>query len=134
MDDALPRLFGDRAGQIVDQRFSLLDPLVWAGYRIPHLPYDRLPPLADYDAAAHLKKRAFAQLDPFSDILRSKAPRHVVWGFLRIFKGEYVVLCITISIRVTVRVRRLSCRRVRSEGMGISRASISRSGTSRLSG
>ncbi|KZV91547.1 P-loop containing nucleoside triphosphate hydrolase protein [Exidia glandulosa HHB12029] len=77
--------------------FSFLDPLVWAGYRSVHLAYDRLPALADYDASLHLKARAFKHLDPF---LHGKGPRHAVWGFVGIFKREYVVLSIMISLRV----------------------------------
>ncbi|KZT65009.1 P-loop containing nucleoside triphosphate hydrolase protein, partial [Daedalea quercina L-15889] len=42
-----------------------LDPTVFEAYRVPHLPIERLPPLADYDSASHLVKRSFKHLDPF---------------------------------------------------------------------
>lgn len=74
--------------------FSFLDPLVWEGYRSKHLAFDRLPALADYDAALHLKARAFKHLDPF------KHTRHAFWGFVATFKGDYVALTILISLRV----------------------------------
>ncbi len=38
---------------------SYLDPLVLKAYRIPHLPFDQLPPLADYDTSQVLKARSF---------------------------------------------------------------------------
>ena len=38
---------------------SFLDPVIMLAYKLPHLPYDLLPPLADTDAAENLKKRAF---------------------------------------------------------------------------
>ena len=59
---------------------------------MPHLPYEELPPLADYDYADHLKARSFAELDPMVKLLKDKAAgreiqksRHVLWSFLRVF-------------------------------------------------
>jgi hypothetical protein len=39
--------------------FSFLDPTVALAYRVPHLSFDQLPPLADYDEAHNLVKRSF---------------------------------------------------------------------------
>lgn len=39
--------------------FSFLDHIVFAAYRMPHFPFDRLPPLADYDYLEVLKRRSF---------------------------------------------------------------------------
>jgi len=75
--------------------FSFLDRLVWTGYHTTHLAYDLLPPMADYDRASWLKQRAFKHLDPF---LTGKK-RHVIWGFMSIFKSEYGVLMIMITVR-----------------------------------
>jgi hypothetical protein len=38
--------------------YTFLDPIVFLAYRVPHLPYDQLPPLADYDYAQNLSKHA----------------------------------------------------------------------------
>ncbi|PPQ74166.1 hypothetical protein CVT26_006770, partial [Gymnopilus dilepis] len=34
--------------------YSFLDPIIFEASRVPHLPYERLPPLADYDRAGYL--------------------------------------------------------------------------------
>ena len=39
--------------------YRFLDPIIWKAYSIPHLPYEQLPPQADYDYAKNLVKRAF---------------------------------------------------------------------------
>jgi hypothetical protein len=39
--------------------FYFMDPLIWKGYNVPHLPYEDLPVLADYDHADVLRLRAF---------------------------------------------------------------------------
>ena len=39
--------------------FFFLDPVVFEAYRVPHLPYDRLPPLADDDSIKNLKAAHF---------------------------------------------------------------------------
>ncbi|KAJ7156237.1 hypothetical protein C8R46DRAFT_1294825, partial [Mycena filopes] len=43
-----------------------LDPTIYIAYRMPHLPFEALPPLCDYDRAQDLKKRAFPVSVPFS--------------------------------------------------------------------
>lgn len=39
--------------------YNFLDPIILAAYRIPHLGYDKLPPLADYDQTKYLVARSF---------------------------------------------------------------------------
>ncbi|EED80190.1 predicted protein [Postia placenta Mad-698-R] len=46
--------------------FSWLDKLVMKAYRMPHLPVDELPPLADTDSAGNLVKRAFKVFSQFA--------------------------------------------------------------------
>ena len=36
-----------------------LDRLIWLGYNLPHLPLDKLPPLADYDRTKNLVKNSY---------------------------------------------------------------------------
>ncbi|KAJ7267338.1 hypothetical protein C8J57DRAFT_1435960 [Mycena rebaudengoi] len=61
---------------------GFLDPLVLLSYKLPHLPHDLLPPLADSDSAAHLKTRGFKNIDVFS----GASNRHVVFGLLKTFR------------------------------------------------
>ncbi|KAF8608398.1 hypothetical protein BDV93DRAFT_519443 [Ceratobasidium sp. AG-I] len=75
--------------------YNFLDPLIWTAYRATKLEYEQLPPLADYDRAAYLKKRSFDHLDP----LRRSKRGHMFWGLMRVFWKEYAVMSITIAIR-----------------------------------
>ncbi|KAG6885716.1 hypothetical protein C0993_010889 [Termitomyces sp. T159_Od127] len=74
--------------------YSFLDPIVFLAYRIPHLSHDQLPPLSDYDYAAHLKARSFPHIDPF--VVGRK--QHLFWGLLRTFRREYMVLAVMLFI------------------------------------
>lgn len=51
---------------------------------MPHLPYDELPPLADYDRARHLIDKSFAQLDPQQR--KGKPRRYLFWGLMAVFR------------------------------------------------
>ncbi|KAF8610181.1 P-loop containing nucleoside triphosphate hydrolase protein [Ceratobasidium sp. AG-I] len=75
--------------------YSFLDPLIWTAYSATKLEYEQLPPLADYDRAAYLKKRSFGHLDP----LKHKKQRHMFWGLMRIFWKEYLVMAVTITVK-----------------------------------
>ena len=39
--------------------YTFLDGIIFKAYRMPHLPWEELPPLADYDYAKNLVKRSF---------------------------------------------------------------------------
>lgn len=39
--------------------FKYLDPVIFLGYRVPHLKSDQLPPLSDIEYAKNLTKKAF---------------------------------------------------------------------------
>jgi hypothetical protein len=79
--------------------YTFLDPIVFLAYRMPHLPHDQLPPLADYDYAKNLSKKALPvcpfsrahhssthvslqRLDPFI----SESKSHIFFRLLRIFR------------------------------------------------
>ncbi|KAJ7670138.1 P-loop containing nucleoside triphosphate hydrolase protein, partial [Mycena polygramma] len=74
--------------------YFFLDPIIFLAYRIPHLSFDQLPPLCDYDSAEYLKAEAFPHLDPFT----SGRNRHVVFGFLYIFRWEWLSMAILLAI------------------------------------
>ncbi|PBK69165.1 hypothetical protein ARMSODRAFT_1019154 [Armillaria solidipes] len=75
---------------------SYLDPLVLKAYRIPHLPFDQLLPLADYDTSQVLKARSFPHLDVFSGAKK----RHIFFGLMRVFRWDYTVLALMILVHV----------------------------------
>ncbi|KAJ8594874.1 hypothetical protein M405DRAFT_929881 [Rhizopogon salebrosus TDB-379] len=77
--------------------YTWLDPIVFKAYRVPHLPQEELPPLADHDYSRNLKKKSFPHLDPFSGSRR----RHIFFGLLRIYRVEYMVLAIMVIIHVS---------------------------------
>ncbi|KAK7048418.1 ATP-binding cassette transporter [Favolaschia claudopus] len=74
--------------------YFFLDPIISLAYRIPHLSFDQLPPLCDYDEARHLKAKHFSHLDPFL----STQKRHVAFGFLWIFRWEFLTMTILLTI------------------------------------
>lgn len=39
--------------------YTYLDSTIWKAYRLPHLSYDELPSLCDYDDATALKKYGY---------------------------------------------------------------------------
>ncbi|QRV86022.1 ABC transporter transmembrane region [Ceratobasidium sp. AG-Ba] len=77
--------------------FSFLDPVVWTAYRAPKLEYEQLPPLADYDRAAYLKQRSFDKLDPLRRAVKNR--RHLFWGLMEVFRWEYFIMSIMITIK-----------------------------------
>ncbi|KAF8889981.1 multidrug resistance-associated ABC transporter [Gymnopilus junonius] len=74
--------------------FSFLDPVISEAYSVPHLPYDRLPPLADYDYSKNLIDRAFPHLDEFHGAKR----RHLFFGLMRVFSWEYLAMAVSIAL------------------------------------
>ncbi|KAJ4481119.1 P-loop containing nucleoside triphosphate hydrolase protein [Lentinula aciculospora] len=68
--------------------FFFLDPVVFEAYGIPHLPYERLPPLADVDSVQNLKTMHFKRLDPFS----GAKSRSILFNLLRAFRYEVIAL------------------------------------------
>ncbi|KAF9046093.1 multidrug resistance-associated ABC transporter [Panaeolus papilionaceus] len=73
--------------------YTFLDSIISEASRVPHLPFDRLPALADYDRAAYLKEKSFPYLDQF----RARKKRHLFWSLMTVFSWEYtgMALCLT---------------------------------------
>ncbi|KIK58410.1 hypothetical protein GYMLUDRAFT_246115 [Collybiopsis luxurians FD-317 M1] len=73
--------------------FFFLDPVVFEAYRIPHLPYDRLPPLADDDSIRNLRSVHFKHLDPFS----GAKSRNYLFNLIRSFASTNILLwCLSV--------------------------------------
>ncbi|ETW87620.1 ABC transporter [Heterobasidion irregulare TC 32-1] len=75
--------------------YNFLDPVVFSAYRVPHLSFEQLPPLADYDYTKYLVRRSFPHLDLFSGARK----RHLFWGLMIVFRREYIGLAIMLVIR-----------------------------------
>ncbi|KAJ7485533.1 P-loop containing nucleoside triphosphate hydrolase protein [Mycena latifolia] len=76
--------------------FSFLDPVILLAFKLPHLPYDLLPPLADTDYSENLKKRGFPNVDTFSGAGR----RHVFFGIMKTFRSEYATIILMLLLYV----------------------------------
>ncbi|KAJ7167899.1 P-loop containing nucleoside triphosphate hydrolase protein [Mycena filopes] len=76
--------------------FSFLDPVILLAYKLPHLPYDLLPPLADSDQSANLKKRSFPNIDTFS----GASSRHIFFGIIKTFRHEYATIILMLLLYV----------------------------------
>ncbi|KAJ7455115.1 hypothetical protein FB451DRAFT_1516746 [Mycena latifolia] len=76
--------------------FSFLDPVVWTAYKLPHLPYDLLPPLADTDYSENLKKRGFPNIDVFS----GAGMHHIFFGIMKTFRHETAAIIAMLLIYV----------------------------------
>ncbi|KAK0220002.1 hypothetical protein IW262DRAFT_1381904 [Armillaria fumosa] len=74
--------------------YTWLDSLMIAAYRVAHLSYEQLPPLADYDRCRYLKAKAFKYLDTF---LGAKK-QHVSFGLMRVFAWEFTIMALIMSI------------------------------------
>ncbi|KAH9922615.1 uncharacterized protein B0H18DRAFT_1120791 [Fomitopsis serialis] len=79
--------------------YNYLSPTVKLASHVEHLTIDMLPALADYDDAQNLMIRSMNEIDPF----RVKAKgRHLMWGLLRVFRMEWIVMAIVISFDTTL--------------------------------
>ncbi|KAI0371499.1 multidrug resistance-associated ABC transporter [Pilatotrama ljubarskyi] len=95
--DPMPEVNPEQTASIISMSiYAFLDGIIFKAYRMPHLPWEELPPLADYDYAKNLVKRSFPHLDPFKAFKK----QHVFFGLMRVFRREYIVLAVLLLIRV----------------------------------
>ncbi|KAJ7852957.1 multidrug resistance-associated ABC transporter [Mycena leptocephala] len=71
--------------------FSFLDPTIVLAYRLTRLPYDLLPPLADYDSAQYLRSRNFQHI---------RQRRHLFFGIIRVFRVDILILAAASAVIV----------------------------------
>ncbi|KAJ6625968.1 ABC transporter type 1, transmembrane domain-containing protein [Mycena sp. CBHHK59/15] len=76
--------------------YTFLNPTIFLAHRLTRLPYDLLPPLADYDSTRHLRSKSFPHLDAFS----GAAPRHLFFGIVRVFRADIAMLTGTSAVIV----------------------------------
>ncbi|KAF9811113.1 hypothetical protein IEO21_06662 [Rhodonia placenta] len=79
--------------------FAWLDKTVYKAYRVPHLPIEELPPLADYDQAHNLMQGSFKELDPF----QVTKGRHVFWGLVKVFRRDLSIMALMQFLFVVAR-------------------------------
>ncbi|KAL7411452.1 hypothetical protein BDY24DRAFT_353656 [Mrakia frigida] len=87
--------------------YAHLTPMILRAWRLPSgLPFDSLPPLADYDQALYLSTKSMEELDPYSmppgidEKSKKKRERHVFWGILRIYWKEGVMLSALLVVKL----------------------------------
>ncbi|KAF9813950.1 hypothetical protein IEO21_05386 [Rhodonia placenta] len=80
--------------------FTWIDPIVFKAYRVPHLSVDELPPLADYDDSESLVNSYMKELDP---LLARKKGQHVGWGLVKVFRNDFIVMGIMLTLHVIAR-------------------------------
>ncbi|KAF8307170.1 hypothetical protein DL93DRAFT_2171840 [Clavulina sp. PMI_390] len=75
--------------------FGFVDPLVWTGFKHAHLPYEKLPPLADDDHSAYIREKSFHLLDP----LRRKSRSHIGWALLGFYRRYAGIMVTIVSVQ-----------------------------------
>lgn len=68
--------------------YSYLDPLFFLAWKQGGLTFDQIPVLADYDKAEQLVQKSFPFLDPHID----GASKHLLYGFLRVYRSYHSCL------------------------------------------
>lgn len=69
--------------------FFFMNPLIRKASKMTHLPYEELPPLADYDAIKHLVGESRPLLDPTQ---KAKKGQHILWGLFLYYRTSYHAL------------------------------------------
>ncbi|KAK1229502.1 hypothetical protein PQX77_007425, partial [Marasmius sp. AFHP31] len=81
--------------------FFFMNPVVFAASRVSHLPADQLPPLADYDAASHLREKIREHVPSFNPQNQTRTgskPRHIFWSLLKLVRADYLGMITTAAI------------------------------------
>ncbi|KAH8072268.1 hypothetical protein BXZ70DRAFT_964229 [Cristinia sonorae] len=75
--------------------YTYLDPLIYRANQVDHLSFDELPPIPDYDEAKNMVTKNMAILEKYV-----AKKRHISYGFLDVFKYEFIGLVFTSTISV----------------------------------
>ncbi|KAI0711040.1 P-loop containing nucleoside triphosphate hydrolase protein [Cerioporus squamosus] len=76
--------------------YVFIEKFIWEASKMAHCPFDKLPPLADYDRTDYLVERSFRTLDPFV----AEKPKGLLFGLLYVFRSEYLMFSICYIIRI----------------------------------
>ncbi|KZT60612.1 multidrug resistance-associated ABC transporter [Calocera cornea HHB12733] len=83
--------------------FTFTEPIIMAAYRNSNLPYESLPPLADYDWSSHLEKRSIDAMDPIVRRGKGLKDRNLFFGIMQVFFWEYLFFGFDLLIDVLSR-------------------------------
>ncbi|KAI0941922.1 hypothetical protein AcV7_002478 [Taiwanofungus camphoratus] len=75
--------------------YNWLDNIVFEAYRTPHLSFEQIPFLPDYRHTENLVRLSYPHLDPF----QMRKHEYIFWGFMRVFRTEYTVMCLMLALR-----------------------------------
>jgi hypothetical protein len=78
-----------------------MDRTVYTAWKHPHLPYELLPGLCDYDRAAHLRDMAFKRLI----VPRGQKRLHLAFRMIRLFRESFVSGFVSVPVVVFVLLR-----------------------------
>ncbi|KAK7005853.1 ATP-binding cassette transporter [Favolaschia claudopus] len=73
--------------------YFFMDHIIFLAYRIPHLGFDQLPPLCDYDHLQDLKTKTWKCLDVFSG-----KKRHIAFGIMWTYRWAFVDMSVMLVI------------------------------------
>ncbi|KAJ3551734.1 hypothetical protein NM688_g4534 [Phlebia brevispora] len=72
--------------------YAFVDPIIWLGYRSPHVSIDQLPPLCDYDDVRYTTRGAYPFLDPFSGAKKENP----LWSVMKAFRMSFFAQAIAL--------------------------------------
>lgn len=75
--------------------FTFLDITVYRAWKHPHLPYNLLPALCDYDRSKHLRKIGFRKLLPPPGV----KPPHLAFRLLSLYRKEFIFMAVCMTMR-----------------------------------
>lgn len=98
--------------------FFFVDDIIFKASRVPHLPAEEFPPLADYDWAPHIVRKSFPVRSPTPrmyatshldfnrsqhlDPLSGTTKKNIFFGLLKIFRREYVAMSFLLVSKVGI--------------------------------
>lgn len=78
--------------------FIFMDSLVYAGYKHPHLPFDLLPSLCDYDRSAYLHEISHEKIRPPPEMKRRSLGIRIVSFYRKPYSSPWIRSCATLNI------------------------------------
>uniref|UniRef100_A0A0W0FN82 P-loop containing nucleoside triphosphate hydrolase protein n=1 Tax=Moniliophthora roreri TaxID=221103 RepID=A0A0W0FN82_MONRR len=74
--------------------FFFVDSIIFLASWVSHVSVDQMPPLADYDAAEHLRKKSSSNVAAFGGAQK----HHIFWSLLRLVRRDYIHMIIMVVV------------------------------------
>ncbi|KAK7025989.1 hypothetical protein VNI00_015819 [Paramarasmius palmivorus] len=74
--------------------FFFVDKILFLASRVSHMSVDQMLPLADYDAAEHLREKSASHVPAFGGVQR----QHIFWSLFRLVRRDYANMVIMLVI------------------------------------